>query len=511
MELKKLHFLGLLLGLFFALEPSYIHPDEHFQGLNIVLSKISSINSYIPWEFELQNGSRSYLPIFIHYGPVVVLNKYVLHLKSATGLLYLARLQNYAVFVLASKLALQFLVVGSKFERTKADFLISTSYIFWTYQTHTFSNSTETIILLTVTSLWKALLRDSRNPIFQHFKTSALLGILISFGIFNRITFPAFLFLPGLLTLKRFYLHHLRSLLVCAFFFVLASLFTIAFDTYMYGSENWCITPLNNLRYNTDAKNLAQHGLHPRITHLLVNLPQIMGPMVFFIFKIDADISRLVCFSGLALLSIFQHQELRFLVPLLPFLCISVDLSSIRKVVRPRILLIFWFIFNIIMGIVMGSLHQRGVIDALQRLTSQETQTNVHVWWKTYPPPTWMYLSPNLTVSVPNQSDGQERVGLIDFSVLQDHVVDLMGCDVELLALTLSNFFLQGSAANITLISPTSMSEDLSILCKKYPTLEIKRTWHSPWNLDLDHLDFGRSLLPITGIDIHQVSKKSNQ
>ena len=34
------------------------------------------------------------------------------------------------------------------------------------------------------------------------------------------------------------------------------------------------ITPLNNIRYNSQTSNLAEHGLHPHYQHFLVNLPQ---------------------------------------------------------------------------------------------------------------------------------------------------------------------------------------------------------------------------------------------
>lgn len=36
-------------------------------------------------------------------------------------------------------------------------------------------------------------------------------------------------------------------------------------------------TPLNLLKYNLSSTNLAQHGLHPRYLHALVNLPMLFG------------------------------------------------------------------------------------------------------------------------------------------------------------------------------------------------------------------------------------------
>lgn len=45
---------------------------------------------------------------------------------------------------------------------------------------------------------------------------------------------------------------------------------------------NIVVTPLNNLLYNLDVDNLAQHGIHPRYTHFAVNLPLLFGPLAIF-------------------------------------------------------------------------------------------------------------------------------------------------------------------------------------------------------------------------------------
>lgn len=44
------------------------------------------------------------------------------------------------------------------------------------------------------------------------------------------------------------------------------------------------LTPLNNLVYNLNVDNLAKHGIHPRYTHLLINLPLLFGPLAFLPF-----------------------------------------------------------------------------------------------------------------------------------------------------------------------------------------------------------------------------------
>lgn len=37
--------------------------------------------------------------------------------------------------------------------------------------------------------------------------------------------------------------------------------------------KNFVVTPFNFLLYNSRESNLAQHGLHPRITHMFINIP----------------------------------------------------------------------------------------------------------------------------------------------------------------------------------------------------------------------------------------------
>lgn len=50
-----------------------------------------------------------------------------------------------------------------------------------------------------------------------------------------------------------------------------------------FRAEGDCvITPWNNLMYNLNVDNLAQHGIHPRYTHIAINLPLLYGPLAIF-------------------------------------------------------------------------------------------------------------------------------------------------------------------------------------------------------------------------------------
>lgn len=94
-------------------------------------------------------------------------------------------------------------LIPSPRHRRVAVLLVSSSYVTWTYQTHTFSNSIETLVVS-----WSLVLIQRIVDVRQRTSllSSVVLGIVAVFGLFNRITFPAFLLIPGL-RLAAYFLH----------------------------------------------------------------------------------------------------------------------------------------------------------------------------------------------------------------------------------------------------------------------------------------------------------------
>jgi phosphatidylinositol glycan class Z len=243
---------------------------------------------------------------------------------------------------------------------------------------------------------------------------------MVVVGVFNRITFPAFLLLPSLLLLPHFKRKYVRSLChhniaiadihrpLSFVFLTLSALFTaflaICVDTASYTPGEFTftnvfnspvVTPLNNFIYNSDAANLAQHGIHPRYQHFLVNLPQLLGPafpLLFFLRRSNISPILVSALSGVALLSIFPHQEARFLLPAVPLILSSIRVPSpqLRKV-----WIATWVIFNLGLGMLMGVYHQGGIVPVQMNIAkSNETITHAF-WWKTYSPPTWLLNGKN--------------------------------------------------------------------------------------------------------------------
>lgn len=112
-------------------------------------------------------------------------------------------------------------------------------------------------------------------------------------GIFNRPTFIAFAFAPIFFWLQRglgsktvgFGDFHVRifTFIACG---IPTTVFFILVDSFYFGyltmaeignldisMNNFVVTPLNFLRYNSNTKNLQYHGLHPHYLHLIVNVP----------------------------------------------------------------------------------------------------------------------------------------------------------------------------------------------------------------------------------------------
>lgn len=275
------------------------------------------------------------------------------------------------------------------------------------------------------------------------------------------------------------------------------------------------ITPLNNFRYNADTNNLATHGLHPHHQHFLANLPQLLGPafvalaLAPFIrsrtgIAVDLRNKRAVAaLTGTMILSIFPHQEARFLIPCVPLL-----LSCLRPL-RSRVFLVAWIVFNVTMGFLMGIHHQGGVIPAQLAIPSivssppspltdssgTATQNATVFWWKTYPPPRWLLgnrdnqslQQPSITTIDLMGIPGPDLVRELDKSVPRNCPSSSSSSSPTAVYLVAPN-----SATYLDQFNPSSPTSD-----KSPSSLSLLHQWSYPKHLNLDDLDFAEDgILP---------------
>lgn len=265
------------------------------------------------------------------------------------------------------------------------------------------------------------------------------------------------------------------------------ALLAIALDTVFYtpGPISWSdlmfrpvITPLNNLRYNISSANLAEHGLHPWYQHFLANLPLLLGPATLLLASPHLSLRLYSAISGIIVLSIFRHQEARFLLPTVPLILSSVRLPR-RRTTR-RAFTGAWILFNLLLGILMGTYHQGGIVPAQVFISAQPDATQA-VWWKTYSPPIWLLNGKNEVLETRDVMglEGDRLLELLD---------GLATCDVP--ADRRNKEYLKEKNGTY-LIAPTSADWlDPYLPNKGLAGLRFREVWRTRTHLNLDDLDF---------------------
>ena len=397
--------------------PSYIHADEFFQNQEVMASTVLGVDAVRPWEWDEGTAARSVLMPATVSGAVFMVLRYVAHhtginaILSGYVLLFAPRLVMVALSLLIDGVVLAVCDSPSyrgKLSAVSASLFLSTSWVMVVFSARPFSNTCEALVLAAAIGI---LLLCDPGP-----TRAIFLGLTLAVGTFTRFTFIAFFFPIGLALLaQEDFREHVRwigrsrstgKLLSetvshdredkkqAAGRLIFSERARTAFNVLSYGAlggvlgtapcvlfdsvyyNHLTITPLNNALYNMQTKNLAEHGIHPRWLHALVNMPLLFGPATLVAYvKAVFCMRRLSCgqksvrssprnrsiaglrdlhsqpfvekralsgtidieelcigciVSGIGMLSIAPHQEPRFLVPLL------VPIALISSSVGPR-------------------------------------------------------------------------------------------------------------------------------------------------------------------------------
>ncbi|PTB43293.1 glycosyltransferase family 22 protein [Trichoderma asperellum CBS 433.97] len=485
---RRTYLLLVLIRLWFALSPSYLHPDENFQGPEVIAGQIFSYPVRHTWEFTSENPIRSVFPLWPVYGLPMLLLRWLWVGNGQDGdvppiaVFWTLRFLMFLTSFVLEDWALDELISNTRHRRT-ALLLVSSSYVTWTFQTHTFSNSVETL-----TVLWSLVLIKRITDPQSSILSSVVLGVVVVFGFFNRVTFPAFLILPGFWLILHIWNKPftLAALVLAA---VTTAFAAIAIDTAFYTPEpitwtdlitNPVITPLNNLIYNSSSENLALHGLHPWYQHILANLPQLIGPAFALLFLRPYLSLRLYsAISGIVVLSFIKHQEARFLLPTVPLILSSLQLP--KNPTLNRIWTASWIIFNVFFGVLMGTYHQGGIVPGQVFMSKQPDATNA-IWWKTYPPPIWLLNGKNEVLTT------KDVMG-IKGEALLEQLTELATCDTPADRRSLEYLKEKNGTYLIAPASATWLDPYLSN--KGLEGLRFREVWRYRNHLNLDDMDFG--------------------
>jgi GPI mannosyltransferase 4 len=247
--------------------------------------------------------------------------------------------------------------------------------------------------------------------------------------------------------------------------------------TWSYLFSHPTITPLNNLTYNLNSSNLATHGLHPWYQHTLVNLPQLLGPAAFLLFlRPHLSLRLYSAISGVFVLSIFQHQEARFLLPTIPLILSSVQLP--KNQTHLRIWAGLWILFNLFFGLLMGVYHQGGIVPTQVFLSKQPDATHA-IWWKTYSPPIWLLNGKNEVIKT------HDIMGMKGSSMLRE-LSALATCRIPI---TNATAYLDENEGTY-LIAPLSAPFLDKYVTAEETGLRFQEVWRYKQHLNLDDLDF---------------------
>ncbi|KAJ7375902.1 hypothetical protein OS493_038149 [Desmophyllum pertusum] len=430
-------------------QTGYIHPDEFFQATEITAGDIFGFKHTRTWEFNDTFPVRTAAFPYVFTGFPFHILKMTLGAEAITSrTLVVAPRLCISAATLFIDLSVYKICRHLRIDPAPSLCLLGTSFVTLVFYTRTFSNTAEAILfalllLLVVSSISNGNTLRTRKDHLRYFSMGAVVGA----GIWIRPTFVAFAFVPlvwcllDICALKWLFdrkitklIGHLLRYCICLGLGSMLTMFIlIMVDSHYFGylqRRTFVFTPVNFILYNLDTSSLKEHGLHPRITHLFVNIPLLYGPLALalyafivhavvkrkFVDCIRALLSRrkeedgknrddhrayiiwsmLLCsvLVPVALLSFIPHQEPRFISPVLVPLVVLFSQSLTGSSVTP-LTLSSWFIWNILGCVMFGIMHQGGIYPCLAHLQqylhnarSQTINTEYHLtFYHTYMPP----------------------------------------------------------------------------------------------------------------------------
>ncbi|GAC94908.1 glycosyltransferase [Pseudozyma hubeiensis SY62] len=281
----------------------YIHPDEWMQsGEPYFGFSLDGVEARLTWEWHPEHALRSLSALVMQYLAVEPLLKiYRLLSSSLSGqALFLIQRINMLFWTLVLDVSVVFILPPQIARHIHYLFGISTAAT--TFLIRPFSNSFEAHLLAFCLLHVSNFFKDPawyKSAGVVGLRWGVLLALIGVDGFFTRFTFAIFALPLAIFVLyrhvqvaaeghKRTALGSLAIAVNCVVIFLAGrvesdtNFYTRAADTNgvevagFWGTK-WVVPPINALLYNLKTENVAQHGLHPRWLHVVVNLPMMVG------------------------------------------------------------------------------------------------------------------------------------------------------------------------------------------------------------------------------------------
>ncbi|XP_018804795.1 PREDICTED: GPI mannosyltransferase 4 [Bactrocera latifrons] len=567
-----LFFAVLRVVLVFIPQKGYVHPDEFFQSVEVMTGDHFQLEHVRTWEFNNTMPVRSITLQFVllrvpwsfiefvalymrHYWDIELLQSYTYLVFPRFIMCALSFINDWSMYRICRLFSLNYeirlLALGS-------------SWVMLIFSTRTFSNTIELALcslllalvaecmIKTNTIIYKKEMLEERYdnaksiservrmwrlckslPAHNYSHTVLVASICVA-GVFNRPTFIVYgapmvfyWMLRGMgtktITFRDF---NFRMLLFCLsalpalVFFIICDSFYYKYLTVgelqmlQLSINNFVSTPWNFIKYNLDAKNTAEHGIHPKYVHFLVNIPllyNVLGIVTIVSFayllfrflraeyqglpRAQSIISLMTSaiFVPLISLSLINHQEPRFLLPLLfPIvllhapklyhgLCPNYPFKEEHPLLRKiynmllcpqasaRPLMKTWYMCNIGLAIFFGFLHQAGIFPLTQHFETimQNKSPAQHIHLVTshiYNVPLTFINIPSAQVMHLNRETGRRYRRHKDFYIYEYGSLDmphLLGKIKLILSYCENKYVAKQQQYGLYLALPTSLSDSM--------------------------------------------------
>jgi phosphatidylinositol glycan class Z len=125
--------------------------ETNIDQIASIIGRIFSFPSKLPWEFTVEHPIRSIFPLWAIYElPMSLLKWFYTEIGSGSAppnlVYYALRSGMFLLSFVLEDWAIYELVPSPRHRRATV-VLVASSYVTWTYQTHTFSNSLETLLV----------------------------------------------------------------------------------------------------------------------------------------------------------------------------------------------------------------------------------------------------------------------------------------------------------------------------------------------------------------------------
>lgn len=348
---------------------TFFQPDEYWQSLEPA-HRLAYGYGYLTWEWH--EGLRSSLPPLLGAGIYKALQ--LLSLEDPQIVRLVPKLLM-AVFASAGDVYTWKL--SAKLQRPAAApwalFVSLFSAFNWFFVTRTFSNSAEMVFTTIALTYW-------------HFGSDAIdfgrLSVALFIGALSCVLRPTNAILWAVLGAHLVLTSPCKMKILWLSVRNVAMVFAAAYyvDYLYYGEPVFPL--LNFLKFNLLQSLAHFYGTSPFFYYFYEGLPLLtVGWLPLTLWGLWINRSNILvkaAFAVIAAFSLIRHKEVRFIYPLLPILHLAVAdaITHTPKRIRKRV---FWTLalVNIVVAGYFSQVHQRGVIDVVEYLSTEPNVTSV--------------------------------------------------------------------------------------------------------------------------------------